>query len=308
MRILRRVAYWLRLSSHDADLLTEVEFHRAMVEDDLVRRGMSPAAARIEARRTMGNDTVMREQARAVWLWPSLEALWQDATYTLRDLRRNPTFTIGVTLTLALGIGANAAMFSLIDRLLFRAPAYMVDPSTVQRVYMYRTSQGKESGTGGQYARYSDLARYSTAFSQIAGVSLKGLAIGVGEGTRVRNVAIVSAGFFGLFDAPAGARPVLHVERRRAAGSGTRRGAEPRALGRRSSTRVVTCWGPRCASMPSSTRSLAWRQTGSSGCGRIVRRSRSSLVATYGRSEGSADWATTYGHAFGIGLDRPPQA
>ena len=202
MRILRRLAYWLRLSSHHADLLNEVEFHREMVEQDLIRRGMSPAAARIEARRTMGNDTVMREEARAVWLWPSLEALWQDATYTLRDLRRNPTFTFGVTLTLALGIGANAAMFSLIDRLLFRPPAFMIDASTVQQVYMYRTSRGKESGTGGQYARYADLARYSNAFSQIAGFSLRSLALGVGDGTRVRNVAVVSAGFFGFFDAP----------------------------------------------------------------------------------------------------------
>ena len=51
---------------------------------------------------------------RFVARWPSLEALWQDATYTLRDLRRNPTFTIGVTLTLALGIGAPATVFSVL--------------------------------------------------------------------------------------------------------------------------------------------------------------------------------------------------
>src|SRR4029450_13840589 len=112
MRTLRRLAYWLRLSSHHADLLNEVEFHREMVEQDLIRRGMSPAAARIEARRTMGNDTVMREEARGVWLWPSLEALWQDATYTMRDVRRNPTFTPGVTLTLPPRIVRNDPTYS----------------------------------------------------------------------------------------------------------------------------------------------------------------------------------------------------
>src|SRR5262245_57117176 len=139
MRFIRRVAYWLRLSSHHADLMDEVAFHRDMVERDLVRRGLSPEEARNQARRTMGNETLMREESRAVWFLPSLEALMQDATYTLRDLRRNPTFALGVTLTLALGIGANAAMFSLVDRLLFRPPALMVDPESAHQVYLYRT-------------------------------------------------------------------------------------------------------------------------------------------------------------------------
>ena len=299
MRVLRRLAYWLRLSSHHADLVNEVEFHREMVEQDLVRRGMSPAAARIQARRTMGNATIMREEARAVWLWPSLEALWQDATYTLRDLRRNPTFTIGVTLTLALGIGANTAMFSLIDRLLFRSPAFMVDASTVHQVYMYRTSEGKESGTGGQYPRYADMARYSTAFSQFAGVSLKGLAVGVGEGTRVQTVAIVSAGFFGFFDAP----PVLG----RYFTASEDAPSDPAPVAVLSHALWTTQFGARRDVLGTTLRIDAVEYT-------IVGVAPKGFVglwpyrppvafvplATYGRSEGPADWATTYGHSFGI--------
>jgi predicted permease len=202
MKFLRRIAYWLRFRSNHDDLVNELALHRELMEKDLVRGGLSPSAANDRARRTMGNETLMREEARAIWLWPSLEALWQDATYTLRDLRRNATFTLGVTLTLALGIGANAAMFSLVDRLLFRPPALMIDPGSVNQVYQYRTVDGVEGERSGIYARYADLTRWTTSFSRTSAFRLKSLAVGTGDATRLRNVAIVSAGFFGFFDVP----------------------------------------------------------------------------------------------------------
>src|SRR5690348_1607377 len=101
MRLLRRIKHWLRHRAVNADLRDEIAFHRAMIEEGLVARGMSPDEARNAARRAMGNETYMREESRQVWLWPALEAVWQNATHATRTLRRTPVFTIGVTLTLA---------------------------------------------------------------------------------------------------------------------------------------------------------------------------------------------------------------
>ena len=75
----------------------------------------------------------------------SFETLWQDVRYAVRGLRQKPGFSIAVILTLGLGIGANAAMFGITDRLLFRPPAFMKDPDRVHRVYLVRTFDGKEN-------------------------------------------------------------------------------------------------------------------------------------------------------------------
>ena len=173
MRIFRRLAHWWRFRALGAELEEELSFHREAIERDLIARGHSPAGARKAARRAMGNELLMREASRGVWLWPWLEAVWQDAKVTLRGLRRSPAFTAGVMLTFALGVGANAAMFSLIDRLMFRPPSLMSDPASVHRVYLYRTVRGVEAPTGGQYARYADLARWTTSFAEIAGHALR---------------------------------------------------------------------------------------------------------------------------------------
>ncbi len=302
MRLLRRLRYWLRLPSQTDELIDELAFHREMVERDLVRRGMSPAAAREQARRTMGNETTMREEARAVWLSPYLEGLWQDAAYTLRNLRRQPAFTLGVILTLALGIGANAAMFGLVDRLLFRPPAMMVDPSTVHRVYLYRRNvQGDERPTGGVYARYVDLARWSTSFSQTAGAVLRPLAVGEGDDTRVRDVAVVSAEFFGFFDAP----PILG------------RYFTPSEDAPPSPAQVVvlsgsmwrTQFGARPDVIGSTVRidAAAYRIIGVAPDGFVGLWPYQPPVAfipvaTFAANRGYRDWATTYGTAFNLGM------
>src|SRR5882672_8363956 len=133
----------------------------------------------------------------------TLESLKQDLTYAVRGVRAKPGFAAAVIVTLGLGIGANAAMFGIVDRLLFRPPALMRDPATAHRLYYYQTFRGKErAGGDGRYVRYKDIERWTHSFSQIAAYSQRDLAVGVGEAAREMHIGTVSASLFGFFDAP----------------------------------------------------------------------------------------------------------
>ena len=134
------------------------------------------------------------------------DAFTQDVRYAVRGLKSRPGFTVAVVLTLALGIGANAAMFSVVDRLLFRPPPFLRDPALTHRVYLARAYRGKEfANSGVQYARYRDLSNWTHSFARTAEFTARQLAIGVGSESREMQVGVVSASFFGFFDAP----PVL---------------------------------------------------------------------------------------------------
>ena len=132
-----------------------------------------------------------------------MESLLQDFRYTIRALAKSPGFTLGVVLTLALGIGANVTMFSIVDRMLFRAPPMLRDPSATHRIYLAQTYRGQESADASmQYARYVDLSGGTTSFARTAAFTEDDIAVGVGTDARELRVGIVSASFFGFFEAP----------------------------------------------------------------------------------------------------------
>src|SRR5580698_1906740 len=123
-------------------------------------------------------DSPSSGTARAPW-W---ESFVQDLRYAARGLRAKPGFTLAVVLTLGLGIGANAAMFSIVDRLLFRPPPMLHDAAMTHRVYLSQTFRGKQYFTNSlEFQRYVDLSNWTSSFSRFAQFTARDLAIGSGD-------------------------------------------------------------------------------------------------------------------------------
>jgi putative ABC transport system permease protein len=114
-----------RRQSMDSELNEELRLHIEEKIDQLVRtENLSKEDARLAAMRAFGNVTLLQQRSREVWQWPSLEAVLADFKFTVRRLRKSPGFAITVLLTLAIGIGANTAVFSVVNSILLKPLPY----------------------------------------------------------------------------------------------------------------------------------------------------------------------------------------
>jgi predicted permease len=127
---LRKLQWWLQRRRKEDELRDELEFHLEEEREAREADGLAGEEAAWAARRELGNTTLVREDARATWSWLWLEQLAQDVRYGVRGMLKNRLFTALAALSLALGIGANTAIYSFMDAILLRSLP-VADPASL---------------------------------------------------------------------------------------------------------------------------------------------------------------------------------
>src|SRR5580765_1505603 len=203
--------FWLRFVAVfrrrrlERDLDDEVAFHLAMREADLRAGGVPDPAAREMARRRFGNVTHLKEQTRDMWLFPSLESIVQDVRFALRTLRKSPGFTIAAVLALAIGIGGNTAIFSLVDGVRAGALPYQEPERLVGLFGNVQRTTVERRGTS--YPDYVDWRAQAASFEDMAAFDNATMTLFTHEGPERIRAEFVSPGYFSILSiAPARGR------------------------------------------------------------------------------------------------------
>jgi putative ABC transport system permease protein len=192
-----RIRVWLSPGHTDQEFEHELETHLEMLTDDNVRRGMAPEEARRAARIRLGGLTQLKETHRELQRLPIIDTSVQDIRFAFRMLRKNPSFTAVAVLTLALGIGANTAIFSVVYAVLLKPLPY-ANSDQLFTVFQAKPQDGI-AGTGWSFANFADLREQNRIFSELAGNQKHQLTLtGRGEPSVV-NTSVVTPELFSLF-------------------------------------------------------------------------------------------------------------
>ena len=186
-----------RFRKPDADLRAELQFHADMLEADLRAQGVTAPAAAREARLRLGAPVQIAESYEDQRSLPGLESILQDARYAVRTFRRAPAFTAAALLTLALGIGATTAIFSVVNAVLLRPLPY----PAADRLVVF--TDGEKPATTG-YLTFADIRDRARSFEALAAVRSWQTTLVTGEAERLQGLR-VSADYFSVL----GVQPAL---------------------------------------------------------------------------------------------------
>jgi putative ABC transport system permease protein len=195
--IVSRVRAWLSPLRTDREFAEELQVHLEMLTEDNLRRGLAPEEAARAARLRLGGLTQLRETHRELSGLPLLETLLQDVRYAFRMLRKGPGFTAVALMTLALGIGANTAIFSVVHAVLLKPLPY-ANAEQLFNLFQVQPQQGV-AGTGWSHPNFADLREQVDAFSEMAGAQQHQLTLTTGGEPSIVSIAAVTPEFFTLF-------------------------------------------------------------------------------------------------------------
>jgi predicted permease len=156
------------------DLSEEIRLHIEERAEQLLGEGMSAEEAQRKARVAFGNRTVLEERSREVWQWSTLESIWGDVRFALRQLRKSPGFTITAVLTLTLAIGANAVVFGVLNALILR-------PLNVPQAESLFVIQHGSDGGSHSYPDYLDLRQRNRSFDDVAVFAIRQSGLDTGK-------------------------------------------------------------------------------------------------------------------------------
>ncbi|HJR59090.1 MAG TPA: ADOP family duplicated permease [Vicinamibacterales bacterium] len=197
--LLQRLRSRFRNRGFDQDLRDELRVHEEMKREELAAAGLSASDARTEARRALGNVTLMRENSRAVWMASWLDSTLQDVRYAIRTLLRQPVHSLTAGTVLVLAIGLNASLFTVFKGI-FLEPWPVQDPGRVVRIWARTGGRA----VGPSVDEYRFIRQNATSFSGLVAHTA------AGEGARLESpgraeaylpAVWVSAGFFDVLGA-----------------------------------------------------------------------------------------------------------